>query len=68
VAAVLCVLAAAVGSFLSWRAMRSDTWLDSSGGRPRLFVGAIGMAAGALFALVLINQSLVSLMVDSCLR
>lgn len=59
------------GGLISFRAARMPAdaeWLESSGGLPRQFVAWIGVGAGLVFALVIANQLIATLIVDGCFR
>ncbi len=70
VAAALMLVSLA-GGVMSLRAARmpaSAEWHDAPGGLPRQFVAWVGVGAGILFALAILNQLIASLIVDGCFR
>lgn len=70
--AVFFLLVAVAGAWWSWRFLSraeiTEDWSQPAGGRPHLFLGIVGFAAGILFALVLANQIAAIALVDGCLR
>jgi hypothetical protein len=72
---VLALVLAAValaGAFLSWRAWGTAGGSRASGeasdGRPVVFLAAIGILMGVLFALVILTQGAAALILDGCER
>lgn len=71
VSAAILALVALCGAALSWRSARmslSFEWAQPGGGTPRSFLAWVGAGSGVLFALVIANQFMASLMISSCLR
>ena len=64
-------LVALAGTAMSARAVRRGAtaeWTDAQGGGPRTFMAWLGVGSGVLFALVIANQFVASLMISPCLR
>jgi hypothetical protein len=71
IAAVLAAisLAAAAFSFLAWRRHEGPGMpIPEQDGHPRHLLAGIGVAAGVLFALVILVQGLAGLLLEPCLR
>lgn len=71
VLSIVIAIAAASGSLISLRAIRSDAaaeWTEAQGGRARNFMAWLGVGSGVIFALVILNQLVAALMISPCLR
>ncbi|HVY59534.1 MAG TPA: hypothetical protein VHA77_16905 [Xanthobacteraceae bacterium] len=66
--AVVLVLVALAGAFLSWRARgetrRPDALVEQANGRPHEFLAGIGTFSGLLFAVVIALQGIASFLVE----
>jgi hypothetical protein len=65
------MLVSLAGTAISARAVRRSLhaeWSDAQGGGPRTFVAWLGVGIGAMFALVIANQLVASLVISPCLR
>jgi hypothetical protein len=60
------------GSVMAWRSLdrtcAADAWLGNDGGHSRQFLSVLGLASGFLFAIVIVNQAVASLIIGDCLR
>jgi hypothetical protein len=71
IAAVLAVvsLAAAASSLIAWRRYEGPGIpIPEQDGHPRHLLSGIGVAAGVLFAFVILLQGLAGLLLEPCLR
>lgn len=68
---IAMALLAACGGLISLRSAGRDApaeWIDAQGGRARDFMAWLGVGSGVIFALVILNQLVATVMIQPCLR